>query len=161
MRLEADSPDEQAWRAEIPSRLGGAAPEARSKAAAADEASGVVQVLSTNESAPAIRTVVRKGSATWSSTGLAVVTQPAGASVTINGVGYGRTPIRIKYLPAGPKRIRVTKDGFESEERDVGLPIELPAATMRIILRQTPTDARSGNQAPELESQGSTSWRLR
>jgi hypothetical protein len=157
MRLESASPDEHARRAETVSRPGGAA----RAAAAADGAPGAVQVVSADERTTAIRKIVRETSATWSSTGLAVVTQPAGASVTINGVGYGRTPIRIKYLPAGPKRIRVTKDGFESEERDVGLPIELPAATMRIILRQTPTDARSGNQAPELESQGSTSWRLR
>ena len=37
--------------------------------------------------------------------------------VTINGVGYGTTPLTIPYLPPGAKRVRVAKTGYETEER--------------------------------------------
>jgi transcriptional regulator with XRE-family HTH domain len=54
-------------------------------------------------------------------TELVVTTQPAGARVTVNGIGWGIAPVTIRYLPAGPKRIRVTKDGHATEERMVRL----------------------------------------
>ena len=64
-----------------------------------------------------------------------ITTQPEGASVTINGVGYGTTPLAIAYVPPGAKRIRVTKAGYETEERffssDVGR-----ASPLRITLRE-------------------------
>ena len=53
------------------------------------------------------------------SLGLVVITQPEGARVTINGVGWGITPLTIGHLPPGAKRIRVTKPGYRSEERVV------------------------------------------
>jgi cytoskeletal protein RodZ len=49
--------------------------------------------------------------------GLVVTTQPAGAQVTVNGIGWGPSPVTISYLPPGDKRIRVSKDGFVAEER--------------------------------------------
>ena len=51
--------------------------------------------------------------------GLVVITQPEGARVTINGVGWGMTPLTIGHLPPGAKRVRVTKPGYRSEERVV------------------------------------------
>jgi hypothetical protein len=50
-------------------------------------------------------------------TELVVTTDPAGARVTVNGIGWGTTPVTIRFLPAGQKRIRVTKEGYASEER--------------------------------------------
>lgn len=50
-------------------------------------------------------------------TGLVVTTQPAGALVTVNGIGWGPSPVTIRYLPSGDKRIRVSKEGFVAEER--------------------------------------------
>jgi len=71
-----------------------------------------------------------------SSSRIRIITQPDGAGVTINGVGYGTTPLDIPYLPPGAKRIRVTKAGYEAEERffssDVGR-----ASSLRITLRET------------------------
>ncbi|HTM34937.1 MAG TPA: PEGA domain-containing protein [Vicinamibacterales bacterium] len=71
-----------------------------------------------------------------SSSRIRIITQPEGAGVTINGVGYGTTPLDIPYLPPGAKRIRVTKAGYEAEERffssDVGR-----ASSLRITLRET------------------------
>jgi cytoskeletal protein RodZ len=54
-------------------------------------------------------------------TELVVTTEPAGARVTVNGIGWGIAPVTIRYLPAGDKRIRVTKVGFATEERMVRL----------------------------------------
>jgi hypothetical protein len=69
-----------------------------------------------------------------------ITTQPEGASVTINGVGYGTTPLTIPYLPPGAKRVRVTKAGYEAAERfysgDSG-----GAAPLRLTLRELPRRA--------------------
>jgi cytoskeletal protein RodZ len=54
-------------------------------------------------------------------TELVVTTQPAGARVTVDGVGWGSAPVTIRYLPAGNKRIRVSKEGYATEERMVSL----------------------------------------
>jgi hypothetical protein len=54
--------------------------------------------------------------------------------VTINGIGWGVTPLTIDHLPPGTKRIRVTSDGFSAAERT----LELPTAgetTVRIALQ--------------------------
>jgi cytoskeletal protein RodZ len=49
--------------------------------------------------------------------GLVVTTRPAGARVTVNGIGWGVTPVSIRYLATGDKRIRVSKEGYSTEER--------------------------------------------
>jgi hypothetical protein len=50
-------------------------------------------------------------------TELVVTTQPTGARVTVNGIGWGVTPLAIRHMPPGEKRIRVSKDGYAAEER--------------------------------------------
>ena len=67
---------------------------------------------------------------------LVVITQPEGAHVTINGVGWGVTPLTLGHLPPGAKRVRITKPGYRSEERVVATDPERPAATLRIALRE-------------------------
>jgi cytoskeletal protein RodZ len=54
-------------------------------------------------------------------TALVVTTQPPGARVTVNGIGWGIAPVTIRHLPAGDKRIRVSKEGYSTEERMVHL----------------------------------------
>jgi hypothetical protein len=83
--------------------------------------------------------------------GLLVLSQPLGARVTINGVGYGTTPARIPYLPAGPKRIRVTMDGYDTEERFFGAETSMSHATLRIVMRETPTNRRGTDAVRDLE----------
>jgi len=51
--------------------------------------------------------------------GLVVTSDPPGARVTLDGVGWGTTPLTIRFLPAGDRTLRVIKDGFVSEERRV------------------------------------------
>jgi hypothetical protein len=54
-------------------------------------------------------------------TELVVTTQPAGARVTVDEIGWGSAPVTIRFLPAGSKRIRVIKEGYRGEERVVSL----------------------------------------
>jgi len=68
--------------------------------------------------------------------GLVVTTVPAGARVTVNGVAWGVTPLTIRYLPTGDKRIRVSKDGFAAQERTIRLS-EGRSATVDIQLQST------------------------
>jgi cytoskeletal protein RodZ len=49
-------------------------------------------------------------------TELVVATEPAGARVTVDGIGWGLTPVTIRYLPPGSKRVRVSKDGYAAAE---------------------------------------------
>jgi hypothetical protein len=68
--------------------------------------------------------------------GFVVITEPEGAHVTINGVGYGTTPVRIEHLPPGSRRIRATKSGYQSEERFLGAQAATSTANLRIVLRE-------------------------
>ena len=54
-------------------------------------------------------------------TELVVTTEPAGARVTVNGIGWGVAPVKIRHLPAGDKRIRVSKEGYATQERMIHL----------------------------------------
>jgi cytoskeletal protein RodZ len=54
-------------------------------------------------------------------TELVVVSDPPGARVVVDGIGRGTTPVTIRYLSAGEKRVRVLRDGFPAEERTVRL----------------------------------------
>ena len=42
-------------------------------------------------------------------TELVVTSQPPGARVTVDGIGWGSAPVSIRFLPAGSKRIRVIR----------------------------------------------------
>jgi len=50
-------------------------------------------------------------------TELVVTTQPEGARVTVNGIGWGTSPATIRYLTTGDKRIRVSMEGYVAKEQ--------------------------------------------
>jgi transcriptional regulator with XRE-family HTH domain len=50
-------------------------------------------------------------------TELVITSQPEGARVTVDGVGWGVTPLTIRHLPEGTKRFRLTSDGYVAAER--------------------------------------------
>jgi cytoskeletal protein RodZ len=50
-------------------------------------------------------------------TELVIITEPGDARVAVNGIGWGSTPVTIRHLSPGEKRIRVTKDGYAALER--------------------------------------------
>lgn len=66
---------------------------------------------------------------------LRVQSEPDGAQVTVNGIGWGRTPVTIKYLPLGEKRVRLTKDGYVSTERRVQISAERSVGTLSVTLQ--------------------------
>jgi len=59
----------------------------------------------------------RTQSTTTVPTALVISTEPADARVSVNGIGWGSTPITIQHLTPGEKRIRVTKAGYLAVER--------------------------------------------
>jgi cytoskeletal protein RodZ len=70
--------------------------------------------------APTLETVADSAPAPPSGpTELAIRTQPEGARVTVNGIGWGTSPVTIRHLEPGEKRIRVTMDGYAATERSV------------------------------------------
>lgn len=69
---------------------------------------------------------------------LVVVSEPPGARVTVNGIGWGSTPLTIRYVPLGEKRVRITMSGYISEERSVRVDGHRPNATVRVTLRERP-----------------------
>ena len=66
---------------------------------------------------------------------LVVTTEPVGARVTVNGIHRGITPVGIRYLPPGTKRVRVTMDGYRAEEQRIQLEAGQRTMTLRIPLR--------------------------
>jgi TonB family protein len=72
------------------------------------------------------------GAATGS---LRVVSEPAGARVTINGDARGRTPLELGKLAFGRYDVRVEQPGFGAEARKVELLAGSPAAELRVTLK--------------------------
>lgn len=70
---------------------------------------------------------------------LVVTSNPAGARVTVNGIGWGRTPLTVRYLPLGDKRVRISKDGYVSAEQRVQLTRDRPSRTLRLDLKARDT----------------------
>lgn len=66
---------------------------------------------------------------------LVVVSDPPGALVTVNGIGWGATPVTIRHVPFGEKRVRVIRDGYGGHERVIRLAAQQPDATVRVTLR--------------------------
>ena len=67
-----------------------------------------------------------------------ITSQPAGAHVTVNGIRWGQTPVTVRYLPPGEKRVRLSKDGYASVERRLQLTPANPAQAVRVILAAEP-----------------------
>ena len=67
---------------------------------------------------------------------LEIVSNPAGARVTINGIGRGETPITVRNLVAGEQRVRLTLEGYQSDERTVFLAEGLYSRSMHFALRK-------------------------
>jgi hypothetical protein len=77
------------------------------------------------------------------STALTVTSAPAGAQDTLDGIGWGQTPVTIQYLSAGPKVLRVTKAGYESQQQTISLPGDQRSAAVRLTLRARTSPPRT------------------
>ncbi len=101
----------------------GIAPAVRQEAL---EARPQTQTLSEETPAPTVDAESR----------LVIITEPAGARVTVDGIGWGTTPLSIRNLSAGTKQIRVTKDGYAAAVRVAQLTTGRPL-TISIPLRSS------------------------
>jgi len=66
---------------------------------------------------------------------LVISSDPAGAQVTVDGIGWGVTPIRIQHLSLGYKRLRLTQAGYLGEERAVTLDARSHLRRLHVRLR--------------------------
>jgi hypothetical protein len=73
---------------------------------------------------------------------LLIESEPAGAVVTVNGIGRGRTPAHVRYLAAGSYTIRVSANGYESSQRAVTLTRENSTRRIRLVLSHGEPDLR-------------------
>ncbi len=73
---------------------------------------------------------------------LRIVSKPANAHVTVNGIARGETPLRVRYLPLGSYTIRVVQPGYKIGQTVVTLRPDQPNRTVRVVLRDSPTFAR-------------------
>lgn len=102
---------------------GGAATSAPQPAApASTESTPTLNAVTPEVAAPAAATQTaieptQAPTPAVSATELVVTTEPAGARITVNGIGWGSSPARIQYLEPGQKRIRVSLEGYVAVER--------------------------------------------
>jgi cytoskeletal protein RodZ len=74
---------------------------------------------------------------------LRIVSKPANAHVTVNGIARGETPLRVRYLPLGSYTIRVVQPGYKIGQTVVTLRPDQPNRTVRLVLRDSPMFART------------------
>jgi hypothetical protein len=96
---------------------------------------GLAPARRTNTREPAVRPAAVTPVHTASEAQLRVTSNPPGARVTVNGIGWGQTPLTIGHLPLGTKTIRLTRDGYASEQRVVDLSADASSA-VHIALRR-------------------------
>jgi cytoskeletal protein RodZ len=68
---------------------------------------------------------------------LVVSSDPPGARVTVNGIGYGVTPVTIRYLPFGDARVRVAHDGYTTEEHVVRVDPRRATAAIHVLMNSS------------------------
>lgn len=81
---------------------------------------------------------------------LEVSTDPAGAEVMVNGVPRGLSPVIVRDVPKGGAVVKVKKEGFEEETREIrivagerlSLPIPLKGLPGTLYLSSVPDGAR-------------------
>jgi hypothetical protein len=61
---------------------------------------------------------------------------PAGALVSVDGREHGKTPATVRDLARGPHRVRVTRDGYASQERRVVISPSRPAQSVNVSLER-------------------------
>ncbi|HMJ88021.1 MAG TPA: PEGA domain-containing protein, partial [Vicinamibacterales bacterium] len=75
---------------------------------------------------------------------------PEGASVSVDGRDYGKTPATVRELAHGPHQVRVTRDGYGVQERRVVISSSRPSQSVNVAMVRTPAPppSRSAVAAP-------------
>jgi TonB family protein len=103
--------------------------EAQSPSSVPSPSDPVVSDLPVGTSAAPVDTPVRAAGI------LTIESEPAGASVLINGAKLGLTPLELSELEMGSYTVLVEKAGYESEELRAELNVESPRASLSVPLR--------------------------
>jgi hypothetical protein len=83
---------------------------------------------------------------------LLVRSTPPGASVTVDGVSRGITPLALRDLDLGARDITVSRSGYEAEARRILLTKARPSRSVEVRLSASAADGRSGATAPTARS---------
>ena len=78
---------------------------------------------------------------------LLVRSTPPGASVSVDGLAKGVTPLAIRDLDLGSREITVTQRGYESEQRRIVLTKARPSRSVEVRLSASAPTGRSGETA--------------
>ena len=79
---------------------------------------------------------------------LLVRSTPSGASVEVDGVARGVTPLALRDLDLGTREITVSRRGFEAEERRIVLTQTRPSRSVEVRLAASAAEARSSTPRP-------------
>lgn len=74
-------------------------------------------------------------------TGLRIETDPAGATVAIDGKEVGVSPLALRSIPPGVRTVRVARPGYAPAELSLEIVADVPLAPLRFSLQ--PTEARA------------------
>lgn len=99
---------------------------ARAKQPSADVVTAPLPIVASEASAPS----------------LVILSDPPGARVTVDGIGWGTTPLSIRRLSAGSRQIRVTLSGYSAAVRTVRV-ADGRSVTVTIPLRGASTPPAS------------------
>jgi eukaryotic-like serine/threonine-protein kinase len=69
---------------------------------------------------------------------LLIRSTPDGASVSVDGRDYGKTPATVRDLARGPHQVRVTRDGYAAQERRVVISASRPSQSVNVAMVPTP-----------------------
>ena len=65
---------------------------------------------------------------------LRITSTPAGARVTVDGIGWGQTPVTVGHLPFGRKTVRLTRDGYQAQQAIVSLSGDRPEQAVSVVM---------------------------
>jgi eukaryotic-like serine/threonine-protein kinase len=78
---------------------------------------------------------------------LLVRSEPAGATVLVDGRDYGTTPAVVRGLGRGTHRVRLVRDGYLPEERSVAITSARPAPSLVVVLEPRRPAAQPASQS--------------
>ena len=78
---------------------------------------------------------------------LLIRSTPDGASVSVDGRDYGKTPATVRDLARGPHQVRVTRDGYAAQERRVVISSSRPSQSVNLAMVPTPAPSPSRSAA--------------
>jgi protein kinase-like protein/PEGA domain-containing protein len=129
-------------------RPSSAAPAARPSSAPASGPAGAkpTSAVKPSPKAPAAKTVppaaARRGQ-------MVITSEPARASVTVDGKWTGRTPLTLDNRRFGSYRIRVVREGYEVASTTLTISDARPSATFAPTLTAIPASPRTSAAAPK------------